>query len=135
MWPAQVLPPVLFLCRLLARALPAEVPDQHQAVLAPRDKVAVVTRELQARHVLVVTGEDDQEVPSGDLGWARQQSGVTEPCLPALGLWSMEQGTGPGLAVSPVSDGSVTPPGKGDISFLGPLSPQGSLSLIMSKVG
>lgn len=51
----------------LARVLPAEAPSQHQAVLAPRDKVAAVTCELQARHVLIVTAEDDQEVPSGDL--------------------------------------------------------------------
>jgi hypothetical protein len=28
--------------------LPAEAPGQHQAVLAPRDEVAAVTRELQA---------------------------------------------------------------------------------------
>lgn len=56
-----------FLCRFLAHALPAEAPSQHQAVLACRDKVAAVTCELQARHILVVTAEDDQEVPRGDL--------------------------------------------------------------------
>lgn len=46
---------------------PAQAPHQHQAVLAPRQEVAAVPRELQARHVLVVAAQDDQEAPRGDL--------------------------------------------------------------------
>lgn len=52
------------------RALPAQAPHQHQAVLAAREEVAAVPCELQAGDVLVVAAQDDQEVPCGDLGKA-----------------------------------------------------------------
>lgn len=52
------------------RALPAQAPHQHQAVLAAREEVAAVPCELQAGDVLVVAAQDDQEVPCGHLGKA-----------------------------------------------------------------
>lgn len=48
--------------------LPAQIPHQHQAVLAPREEVAAVPCEPQAGDILVVAVQDDQEIPCGDLG-------------------------------------------------------------------
>lgn len=46
---------------------PVEVPHQGQTVLCPREKVAAVVSKAEACEVLVVSVQDGQEVPVGDL--------------------------------------------------------------------
>lgn len=47
--------------------LPVKVPHQDQAVLAPRKEVTAVVGKAEAREVLVVSVQDGEEVPAGDL--------------------------------------------------------------------
>lgn len=48
-------------------SVPAKVPHDNQAVLGPREEVAAVVCEGQAREVLIVSVQDGKEVTTGDL--------------------------------------------------------------------
>lgn len=103
-----------------AGALPAEAPSQHQAVLAPRDEVAAVPRELQTRHILVVAAQDDQKVPRGNLGrWRGTGS------RGALGEWEGRgEGGGPAPKGSEVNREAAGPCPLGSCEHLFPPCPQ-----------
>jgi len=56
--------------------IPVKVPHQGQTVLRPREEVAAVVSEAEAREVLVVPVQDGQEVPVGDLEPGKGQRSV-----------------------------------------------------------
>lgn len=56
--------------------LPVKVPHQDQTVLRPREKVAAVVSKAEACEVLVVSVQDGQEVPVGDLEQGKGQESI-----------------------------------------------------------
>lgn len=77
-----------------AQPRPAQTPHQHQAVFAPRQEVAAVPCELQARDVLVVAAQDDQKVPRGDLQGAHTDQGRRWGAVPTNTGCARARGSG-----------------------------------------